>query len=183
MQGFPARWWVAGGWALDLFTRSEREHDDVDILVLRSDQQLIRAQLPGWDVRIAHEGKLEPWPPGEAVALPRSGFWARRDSNGPWQLQFLLAEHDAGTWWFRRDPAITMPVADVGRIESGVPYLRPEIVLLYKSRLDRERDTADFERTLPKLDDAARARLAAWLADDHPWRARLGDSPDGTASS
>jgi hypothetical protein len=178
MRGFPAPWWVAGGWALDLFTGTSREHDDVDIVVLRSDQELIREQLPGWDIQIAHSGKLEPWPPGDAVELPRSGFWARSDPNGPWELQFLLAEHDDGTWWYRRDPRVTMPVADTGLVgESGIPYLRPEIVLLYKSRIDRDRDTADFERTLPNLDEEARMRLAAWLADEHPWRAQLVPGP------
>jgi hypothetical protein len=178
MRGFPAPWWVAGGWALDLFSGTHRPHDDVDVVVLRSDQELIREQLPGWDVQIAHSGNLEAWPRGEPVVLPRSGFWARSDPNGPWELQFLLAEHTDGTWWYRRDPAITMPVGAIGLVaESGIPYLKPEIVLLYKSRIDRDRDTADFERTLPRLDDAARNRLAFWLADDHPWRAQLGPRP------
>jgi hypothetical protein len=178
MRDFPAAWWVAGGWALDLFTGTEREHDDVDVVVLRSDQELIRAQLPGWDIQIAHSGRLEPWPPEELIELPRSGFWARSDPNGPWELQFLLAEHEGETWWYRRDPAIRLPLAEIGlATEGGIPYLRPEIVLLYKARIDRDRDTVDFDRTLPKLDGEARSRLSAWLAADHPWQAHLGGPP------
>jgi hypothetical protein len=174
MRGFPHPWWVAGGWALDIFVGTGREHDDVDVLVRRGDQQWIRRQLPDWDVQIAHAGRLEPWPDGHDVDLPRSGFWARSDPDGPWQLQFLLGEHEADEWWYRRDRSIRMPLGEIGHVSaSGIPYLRPEIVLLYKSRLDRPRDAEDFERTLPKLDDDARKRLASWLPPDHVWRASL----------
>jgi hypothetical protein len=175
MHGFSARWWVAGGWALDLFVGSLREHDDVDLLVLRSDQHLIRRQFPSWDIQVAHSGRLEPWPPGDHVELPRSGFWARSDPNGPWELQFLLAECDDEEWWFRRDPSIRLAVDRIGLVSSdGYPYLRPELVLLYKSRLARDVDAADFERTLPKLGDSTRRRLASWLPPEHPWQPELG---------
>jgi len=41
-------WWIAGGWALDLFLGVQtREHEDIDILFLRRDQHEIRAQLQG----------------------------------------------------------------------------------------------------------------------------------------
>lgn len=174
MRGFPAPWWVAGGWALDLFVGSGREHDDVDIVVLRDDQHLIREQLPGWDVQIAHDGRLEPWPLGDRVELPRNGFWARPDPNEPWRLQFLLEQHEGNVWCYRRDPSIRLPLEQIGlNSDSGVPYLRPELVLLYKSRLDRDRDTVDFERTLPRLDEWARRRLASWLPPDHEWRGAL----------
>lgn len=174
MEGFPAPWWVAGGWALDLFVGSGRQHDDVDVLVLRDDQHRIREQLPGWDVQIAHEGRLEPWRVGERVELPRNGLWARSDPDGPWRLQFLLEQHEGDVWWYRRDPTIRLPLDEIGLVsESGVPFLRPELILLYKSRLDRDRDAEDFERTLESLDDPARRRLASWLPPDHAWRGAL----------
>lgn len=32
-------WWIAGGWAIDLFLgESTREHSDIDVLILRKDQ-------------------------------------------------------------------------------------------------------------------------------------------------
>lgn len=35
---YPARYWIAGGWALDLFVdRVRRPHTDVDVLVLARD--------------------------------------------------------------------------------------------------------------------------------------------------
>jgi hypothetical protein len=175
MDGFPGWWWVAAGYAIELHVgRTLRDHDDVDLLVLRDHQDAIRAQLPGWDIRIAHDGRLEPWPPGHRIELPRSGLWARRDAEGPWQLQFLLAERDGDMWWFRRDPRIRLPLDEIGlRTGDGVPYLRPELALLFKARHLRDRDAIDFEAVLPLLDEPARGRLAAWLPADHPWRNRI----------
>jgi len=35
---YPSRYWIAGGWALDLFAdRVRRPHTDVDVLVLARD--------------------------------------------------------------------------------------------------------------------------------------------------
>ena len=35
LDGLPARWWIAGGWAIELFAgASIRDHDDVDVAVL-----------------------------------------------------------------------------------------------------------------------------------------------------
>ena len=57
-------WWIAGGWALDLFLGVQtREHEDIDVLFLRRDQHEIRAQLQGWDVQEAHPELLpSSWP-------------------------------------------------------------------------------------------------------------------------
>jgi hypothetical protein len=175
MEGFHGPWWIVAGWAIELHVgRKLREHSDVDILVLRDDQAAIRSQLPGWDVQIAHGGQMEPWPKGTQIELPRSGLWARGRLEGPWQLQFVLAESEGDTWWYRRDPAIRLPLEEIGlRSASGVPYLRPELVLLFKSTNPRERDEDDLEAILPSLDETARLRLAAWLPSEHPWRNRI----------
>ncbi len=35
-------WWIAGGWALDLhLNRITREHDDIDVVILRSEHLLL----------------------------------------------------------------------------------------------------------------------------------------------
>jgi aminoglycoside-2''-adenylyltransferase len=175
MSGFPGPWWVTAGWAIELhIDRPVREHGDVDVLVLRDDQEAIRGQLPGWDFRIAHEGRLEPWPPSGRIELPRAGLWARSDATGPWQLDFLLAERDTDAWWYRRDPKIRIPLSELGLVSTrGIPYVRPEVVLLFKSRAPRERDEQDLEAVLPTLDDVSLRRLRAWLAPEHPWRTRI----------
>ena len=173
MFGFPAPWWIAGGWAIDLHAeRQTREHSDVDLVVLRSNQLLIRDLVPGWDVQAAEGGKLEPWT--EPLEPPRGSLWARSDPEGPWQIQFLLAEHDGDVWVFRHDTALRLPIAEIVlRNRDGIPYLRPEIVLLNKARNVRERDEIDFANTLPLLGDDARAWLRDRLPRGHPWSRRL----------
>ena len=44
-------WWVAGGWALDLFLGFQtRSHDDLDVGILRRDVAAVIANLPGWEL-------------------------------------------------------------------------------------------------------------------------------------
>ena len=42
----PIHWWIAGGWALNLYLgRITREHDDIDVVNLRSQHQLLQKYL------------------------------------------------------------------------------------------------------------------------------------------
>jgi hypothetical protein len=51
MADFDALWWVAGGWALDLWMeRQTRPHQDVDIMILRGDQQKLYRALNQWEL-------------------------------------------------------------------------------------------------------------------------------------
>jgi len=173
MKAFSAPWWIGGGWALDLHIgRQTREHADVDVVIRRADQGLLRALLPGWDICVAHEGRLEPWT--APLPPPRHGLWARSDATRGWQVEFLLAETEGDEWVYRRDEKIRLPLSDaVLRTREGIPYLRPELLLLNKSHRVRDRDDLDFDAVLPLLDDDARAWLHNRLPPDHAWRARL----------
>ena len=87
--------------------------------------------------------------------------------------------HDV--WHYRRDPSVLRPAERIGlRAENGLPFLAPELVLLFKSKntSDRERpkDQVDFERVVDHLDAERRAWLRwALLASDpgHAWIPRL----------
>jgi len=79
MRGYEGLWWVGGGWAFDLFlNRTTRAHDDLDVVVLRDDQERMRQHLADWDIQVAHGGGLTPWH-GERLELPLHGLWARPD--------------------------------------------------------------------------------------------------------
>ncbi|MBO0793003.1 MAG: aminoglycoside adenylyltransferase, partial [Ktedonobacteraceae bacterium] len=69
------------------------------------------------------------------------------------------------------------PLATIGyRTSDGIPYLAPEIQLLYKSRGLRSKDEADFDSTLLYLDQERRQWLAQALTivhPGHPWLAQL----------
>jgi len=63
---------------------------------------------------------------------------------------------------------------------SGIPFLAPEVVLLFKSKntsnRERSQDQIDFENVCPHLEPERRAWLRwALLATDqgHPWIDRL----------
>ncbi|MDP6778940.1 MAG: hypothetical protein QGI83_19460, partial [Candidatus Latescibacteria bacterium] len=46
MSDIDLPWWIAGGWAIDLFLeRQTRDHGDTDILIRREDQLDVQAYL------------------------------------------------------------------------------------------------------------------------------------------
>ncbi|HEX5939969.1 MAG TPA: hypothetical protein VFZ12_06380, partial [Dehalococcoidia bacterium] len=51
---------------------------------------------------------------------------------------------------------------------DGIPYLRPEICLLFKAKAVRDKDRADFEAALPRMSHAQRAWLHTALERVHP---------------
>ena len=58
--------------------------------------------------------------------------------------------------------------AIIAHTPDGVPYLVPEIVLLFKAKSARDKDEADFRAVLPHLSETRRAWLAETLAQVHP---------------
>ena len=185
LAGFSRPWFVAGGWAIDLYlNRVTRAHKDIEIAIIRSDQQALREQLKGWHFYKAMRGQgLEPWPDGERLELPIHEIHARHPTGDPPRLpstlEILLNEADGDLWRFRRNLAVTRPLPKMGlSSKQGVPILSPEIVLLYKAPAPRLFDEADFANTRDSLD----AERRSWLRDalglchpGHPWLARLDD--------
>jgi hypothetical protein len=179
LNGLGASWWICGGWALDLFLgRETRRHDDLDVAVLRRDQHALFRHLEGWDMRYATtEHTLEPWD-GRHLEPPIHGIWARRSSeaSAPWACEFLLNEHTERDWIFRRDEAVTRSLDEVGDERGGVPFLRPEIVLLYKAGELSPKNEADFAAVRPQLTQTASEWLRGALEvidPRHPWVPRL----------
>jgi Aminoglycoside-2''-adenylyltransferase len=182
LADLDAPWWIAGGWALDLFLDAEtRTHGDIDVAVLRRDQLALHRLLSRWDLRYATpEHTLEPWD-GQLLAPPVHGVWARRSPRpgAPWTFEVLLDEHRGDCWVYRRDPAISRALVDLGGRRNGIPYLRPEVVLLYKSKNPTSTDEIDFDAVEPRLTGSARSWLRDALttcAPEHPWLARLADA-------
>ncbi|GHO87374.1 nucleotidyltransferase domain-containing protein [Dictyobacter formicarum] len=176
-------WWIAGGWALDLFVGEQtREHDDIDVQFLRRDQQAVRSIFGDWDMQEAHPGSSLTWPfrTWELTRpLPREvhDIWCRPTPTAPWALQLMVADSATGRWLFRRDERIHRPLTIIGcRSADGFPYIAPEIQLLYKAKALRSKDEADFDRVLPYLDTARRHWLQQALQmvqPGHPWLGRL----------
>jgi len=177
-------WWIAGGWAIDLFLgRQTREHEDIDVQVLRRDQQAVRALFGVWDMQAARPlprdeaWPFRPWGLDEEVDADIHDIWCRPTPTQPWALQLMLADTRDDMWLFRRMPTVVRPVTTIGCVSGeGIPYLAPEIQLLYKAKGLRPKDEADFAHALPALDQERRRWLKSVLADahpSHPWLSRL----------
>jgi len=163
-------WWIAGGCALDLFLdETSRAHTDLDVGVLRRDIADVLAALPNWDHFEAYGGALTRLPRG---ALPRAdvhSLWCRPGGSANWALEILLDESDGQVWLFRREPSIRRPLSTLTRSDgSGLRYLAPEIQLLYKAKVVRPIDQADFERVAARLDRHARSWLRESLENTSP---------------
>ncbi len=165
-------WMVAGGYAVDLFLRRiTRTHKDIDVAIFREDQFRLQSHLRGWRLEKAHKGRLETWNPAEYIELPVHGIWAwcpGSYSNEP-DIEFLLNERSGDSWLFRKEPAVRLEI-DKACLHSqvGIPYLAPQIVLLYKSYSPRESDEADLSALLPQMSPDQREWLRTSLRTVQP---------------
>ncbi len=176
MLGFDPTWWVAGGWAIDLFLgRQTRDHHDTDIGTLRRDQRALQRHFASWDLHCADPpGLLRPWLPDETLAVGVHDIWCRQAPGEPWRLQIMLNESDGDEIVSRRDSRVRLKLSDaIMRPAAGVPFLAPEVQLYFKAKAVRERDELDFAAVLPALDDARRVWLANAISrsygPEHPW--------------
>jgi hypothetical protein len=180
LDGVDAPWYVAAGWAIDLFLGGEhREHEDLEIAVPNSRFDEIVAALAGLDFFVI-TGPHEATPLEEA----RDGLeethqtWVREPETDLWRFDVFREPSDGDTWVCRRDESIRLPYDQViEQTETGIPYGRPEIVLLFKAKhAHRQRDQADFETVVPLLEPERRRWLAEALErvrPGHPWLAAL----------
>jgi Aminoglycoside-2''-adenylyltransferase len=179
LRDFNRPWFIAGGWAIDLFVAEvTRRHEDVDVAVFRNDQVALFEAFGGWwtieKVLPDHEQKLDggaraEWR-GERLVLPVHQVFARRDLDSD-PIEFLFNESEGDFWHFRRQPEVTMNVDMISGRHRHLPYLAPEIVLLYKAKHCRPRDEEDFQRVRPRLTRAQRLWLHHALTLCHPGHA------------
>jgi hypothetical protein len=155
--GSAVWWWVVGGRAARIGA-APRPHEDTDVAVSRSNLDGLRETLSGWHLWEANDGALRPVLAGQPLSAGCEQLWMRRDAQQPWRLDFQLDPSDQD-WVFKRDAAIRVPWPRAVQTIDGVRYLRPEIALLYKARLDRPKDRADMAAAVLGTD--ARAWLAA----------------------
>jgi hypothetical protein len=165
--GSAVWWWVVGGRAARIGA-APRPHEDTDVAVSRSNLDGLRETLSGWHLWEANDGTLRPVLAGQPLSAGCEQLWMRRDAQRPWRLDFQLDPSDQD-WVFKRDTAIRVPWPHAVQTIDGVRYLRPEIALLYKARLDRPKDRADLAAAVLGAD--ARAWLAASLErlGHHEW--------------
>jgi len=177
LGGLDVPWYVAAGWAIDLFLGGQRrEHEDLEIAVPQPRFDEVARALVAFEIFVIDDGKA--WPLAEHPATPETHqTWVREPVTGLWRFDVFREPSDGSTWICRRDPVIRMPYAKlIEHTPDGIPYGRPEVVLLYKAKHARPKDDGDFEAALSHLDVERRRWLRDGLELVHPghrWLAAL----------
>ncbi|WP_097931911.1 MULTISPECIES: nucleotidyltransferase domain-containing protein [Streptomyces] len=176
LAGISTPWCVAAGWALDLFRgRQTRDHGDIEIAIPEAGFPEVRDRFPGYVFDAAGSGRIwEDAPPETLAAVHQT--WLRDPATGNYLLDVFREPHDGDTWICRRDETIRLPYSEiVHHTQDGIPFLAPELVLLFKAKHARPKDRRDFDATVPDLTGAQRETLAELLARVHPGHAWLTD--------
>ena len=186
LRAVTVPWYVAAGWALDLFRGEQtREHEDTEVGVPDTAEAFrqVRSAPAGFEFEPAGSGHL--WPLRAAALAATHQTWVsepaptRPDerSGRIYRLDVFREPYRDGRWVCRHDETIVLPYDQVIRRNGDdIPYLAPELALLFKAKATRPKDQADFDDVLPLLAPAQRSWLAGALRRIHPghkWLDRL----------
>ncbi|GGU41088.1 nucleotidyltransferase domain-containing protein [Streptomyces violascens] len=177
LAGIGTPWYVAAGWALDLFRgRQTRAHGDIEIAIPAASFPEVRHRFSGYVFDAAGGGRIwEDAAPEVLAAVHQT--WLRDPATGNYLLDVFREPHDGDTWICRRDEGIRLPYRNIiHHTQDGIPYLAPELVLLFKAKHARRKDQADFDTTVPHMSPVQRETLAELLErvhPGHPWIADL----------
>ncbi|WP_280398292.1 hypothetical protein [Nocardia carnea] len=167
LSGAAPCWYVVAGWALDLFVGGPgRVHSDLEIGVPQERFGDIQEAFPGFEWDVVGDGYVWPFP---EEADSQHQTWLREPATGLYRLDVFREPYLGDRWVCRRDASITLPFDElILRTASGIPFVIPEVVLLFKAKARRTKDEGDFLRALPALDGQRRSRLSGWLSRVHP---------------
>jgi len=199
---------ICGGFAIELFINREiRTHGDIDISAYWEDRDKIIAfmQALGWQVyemcgggiahriaNIAQQLKVKRnifcfTDACDLVTLvptsEKGMFHLKFDPKGQGRLnfiEFLFNHKTKKDFIYARDCEIMLPLSRAVLYKEGIPFLAPELVLLYKSTdFSREGYQVDFDSVTPKMERKQRQWLKDALrktaAPTHPWLQALAD--------
>jgi hypothetical protein len=174
-----APWAVAAGWAIDLFLgRERREHEDLEIAVPTDRFDEIATALGELEFHVVTRGLAEPVAEARALMTTTHQTWGLDRAANAWRIDVFREPHDGHYWLARRDESIRLPYDElIEHTPDGIPYERPEVVLLFKAKQARPKDEADLAAVLPQLTGDRRRLLAGWIAQVHPghfWLPDLG---------
>ncbi|MGI8870817.1 MAG: nucleotidyltransferase domain-containing protein [Mycobacteriales bacterium] len=178
LAGVDARWSVIGGWALDVWRGHQtRDHADLEIATPQFDFTAIRERLSDCEFFVA--GRDGFWPVdgagGHYFDFPET--WARDRRSGRWKVDVIRNQYDGDTWVCQAERSVRMPYDEAVAVSAtGIPYLKPELVLLYKGIHLRPGDDRDLSSAVSLLTTERRSWLANTLLqvrDPHPWKTVL----------
>jgi hypothetical protein len=119
-------------------------------------------------LKVAGSGRL--WPLDSPAFDAMYQTWVSDSADGVYRLDIFREPQRDGMWVCRRDETIRLPYESIIRqTADSVPYLVPEIALLFKAKHSAEaKNQADFDAMLPLLGDDALGWLEQALRRVHP---------------
>ena len=180
-RSYARPYWVGGGWAVDLFAqRVRRPHSDVDVAVLYRDVDYLADTFrdPRPVLVDPATGERREWTPDEQLRPGPHGDFVIPDDSHPCPITIKLTASDGDEWVYHRGTGNVRRPHSLMTLttERGLPFVGPEVALLYKSPTLRSKDWQDFDDIHEMLDDERRGWLIDNLAPrypDHPWLPRL----------
>ena len=177
LSGLDVPWCVAAGWALELFSGGlKRRHSDLEIAVPVAAFPQVRDRLSDFVLDTVSDGQIW-YDAGPEVLAATHQTWLRDPVTGDYVVDVFREPHDGDTWICRHDPAIRLPYSEIiHHTADGIPFLAPELVLLFKAKHARPKDEVDFAAAVPHLSGRQRATLAdliGQLYPGHRWLAGL----------
>lgn len=181
---FSRSWYLVGGWALDIWHGHQtRNHEDLEFCVLPEKIDRCRKKLSELEFFSVVESNLVHLPSSEPAPVDLWQFWGADIAAGCWRVDMMTERGSQETWSYKRQPTIRMPRAAAIRMNAaGISYLAPALVLLFKAKYTRQKDTDDFVSALSKLELQEKSNLADWLDALHPgheWITHLKKSASG----
>jgi len=163
-------WRVSAGWAIDLFLgRERREHDDLELAAPAGRFAEVADALGELDFHVVTAGIAEPIATAAELMTTIHQTWGLDRAARVWRVDVFREPFDEDGWVARRDESIRLPYDEViEHTPDGIPYERPEIVLLFKAKHARAKDEADLAAVLPHLTVERRRLLAGWIERVHP---------------
>ncbi len=194
------KWCFCGGWAIDLFLGKEsRPHKDLDIMIFREDIHNVVGflQSKGWTMEAPTRKGFIPVSSEDTASCEYDNLWCMNsaypldylkvdeqnaynfyhyDRDVQEQVDFIeiqLSSCEDNEFIYTKNQTIHMPIDKVFYKRDGLPFLAPEIVLLYKSKYLSADNQNDFDLATQLMDK----EQTDWLVDalvteygnDHPW--------------
>ena len=199
-QGFAYAF--CGGWAIDLFIGAEtRKHGDIDILAYWPERDTIiqRMQSLGFQVYemlgggkvhhitdIRHQSKMKRnifccTQDCELVHLFETDeadtYFLDFQHTGQTKLnyiEFLFNDKEDADLLYARNPAVRLPLSDAILYRDHLPYLAPEMCLLYKSTdTEREGYQSDYDHAVARMSQCQKhwldRALTVMYPEGHKW--------------
>lgn len=202
LKDLPITWAICGGFALDMFLEKDiRRHSDIDICVFDKDRERICKYMlqRGWSIyEFRGQGMVNPLDSAmssenDCNLMCIKGtcdfvkFYPCVDSKLLYHefqhsgitelnyLEFLFNSMDDNYFEFDKTNSITRELSKAILYNNGIPYLSPELALLFKSSRSENIDyQLDFNETFPIMSEEQKQwfliNLDVLYPNGHTWK-------------